>query len=454
MKTIEQKVLKFIDRYSLIEPGDKLLIALSGGPDSVFALYFFKKYERRFKSEIFAAHVNHQLRGAEADEDEKFCKRLCDNLGIKFFSDKVDVKNYAKSNKLSLEEAARVLRYSYLMEVADNSGSNKIITAHNMNDNAETVLLNLFKGTGIAGVSGIPIKRHNIIRPLLNLCKDDILNYLNKKNIQYRIDSTNLENDFSRNFIRNEIIPLIKDRINPSLEETLFKSSRVFKSNFQILDKYIKQILDEFVDFNKGQLKINLSLIKQFDKEILNEVFKKSLEVFFNYEYSFNDSTKLLNLINKQVGRNINLTNGLVAFRERGCILIQKPDPKTNNTEYKVKIGERIKFGDGFLESKLIGDFDFKHSYSKKSEYISADDLDLEFTLRKWKFGDRFIPLGMKGFKKVSDFLNEQKVSASKKKDQFVLLNRNNIVWVVGLRIDDRYKVLPSTKRICKLWMN
>ena len=166
MKATEQKVIGFINRYKLIIPGEKLLIALSGGPDSVFALYFLLKYLKKYKIELLAVHFNHNLRGKESNQDEKFCEKLCENLNVPFYSVQLYVKTFAKQNKLSIEEAARKLRYSNLIEIAKDFNCNKIVTAHNQSDNTETVLLNFFSGTGYSGFSGIPVQRENIIRPL------------------------------------------------------------------------------------------------------------------------------------------------------------------------------------------------------------------------------------------------------------------------------------------------
>ena len=223
-KTTEQKVIKFIAAQNLNEPNDKILVALSGGADSVFLLYFFHKFQKLFKISIAAAHINHSLRGREANEDQEFSRKLCETLGVPFFTKRVYVKSYAKKNGLSIEEAARNLRYASLNKIAKKISADKIATAHNIDDNAETVLFNLARGTGISGMSGIPIKRDNIIRPILILGKTEIINYLKNKNITFQIDSTNLDNSFRRNFIRNQIIPSIRENINPAFSASVFRS--------------------------------------------------------------------------------------------------------------------------------------------------------------------------------------------------------------------------------------
>ena len=204
MKSTEQKVLKFIEQFKLINKGDKILVS-SGGPDSVFALHFLFKFRKKYIIELLALHFNHGLRCKESDGDENFAKEFCEKLNVQFISQKLDVKSFAKKNKLSIEEAARLLRYKNLERIALKSGCTKIVTAHNQSDNTETILMNLFSGTGLSGLSGIRFEE-NIIRPLLCLGKQEILEYMNKEKINSRDDSSNLNDDFRRNYIHNRIL--------------------------------------------------------------------------------------------------------------------------------------------------------------------------------------------------------------------------------------------------------
>ncbi len=231
MKKTEQKVLRFIDEKNLIEKDDRILVALSGGPDSVFLLHFLNKYSKKFKISFAAIHINNRLRGKAASADENFCKELTKKLGVRFYSIKRNVKAFAKKLKVSTEEAGRLIRYEEFESLSAKESFTKIATAHIADDNAETVLLNLIKGTGLNGISGIPYSRGKIIRPLLVLTKEEIVQYLKFYKINYRTDLTNLQSDYERNFLRNEVVPLIKKRLNPSLENTLLKSSEVFQRN-------------------------------------------------------------------------------------------------------------------------------------------------------------------------------------------------------------------------------
>lgn len=448
MKSIEEKVINFIARYGLIGQKENLLIAFSGGPDSVFALHFFYKFRKKFRCNISAVHFNHNLRGNESKEDENFAIAQCKKLRVDLNIIQLDVKAFAKKNKLSLEEAARILRYNELSKFAKRNSIDKIITAHNLNDNTETILMNLFSGTGISGLSGIPIKRENIIRPLLCLTKKEVLQYLNHNKINYRIDSSNLENDFKRNFIRNKILPLIEE-INPSFDDALFRSSQNFLKQKEFANKSIEYLIQNFSKKIKNGYELSLDLLKIYD-EIPGEFLKFFLKKYFDYQLEHKDYIKINKLAFNQKGKSIALKNYLKVIKESDTLVFTKKI--IDNIEaVEIKIGE----------SKKISGKTIKIESTTKSEKLSpdnyeliaADNLDDTFIIRNWKIGDKFKPLGMKKEKNVSDFLTDLKIPAAVKKEQLVMLNRNQIIWIVGLRISDDVKITSETKKVIKLWI-
>ncbi len=453
MKSTEQKVINFISAHNLISKGDKILIALSGGPDSVFALNFFLKYKKKFQIEIAAAHFNHSLRGDESDADEKFVKRLCSGKGIHFFSKRIDVKGFAKKNKYSVEEAARILRYENLEALAEKNVCDKIVTAHNMSDNAETVLMNLFNGTGLSGLSGIPAARENIVRPLLCLGKNEILKYLEKEKIEFRIDSSNLKDDFRRNFIRNKIIPLIKNGINPKIDEAVFRTSENISRTARIGSDLNDFLIQQFVDAADGYASIDINLKNLFGGELPGEILKKILERNFNIKMQHKDYVKINSLLKNQKGKKAELSKKITAVREEDRIVIGRKEHEPAGS-YDLRVGEKINAGAKSFGIDEIVKSSVKYDHSGKTEFIDASVVEDKFILRRWKSGDRFKPLGMKSFKKVSDFLTDLKIPTSERKNQLVLLNRNQIVWIVGLRIDDRVKLNSKSKKIYKLWVN
>ncbi len=266
MSRIEQQIIKFISDNGLIQEGDKLLLALSGGSDSVFALNFFNKFKSKYKISICALHINHSLRGEESYLDQEFCEDICIIEEIEFYTELVDVNKFAKEKKLSIEETGRIIRYQKFEEYLKISNSNKIVTAHNLEDNTETVLLNLFRGTGLKGISGIPIKRDNIIRPFLSTSKNEIENYLNEKKIKFVVDSSNKESIFKRNILRNEILPKIRQNINDNVDFNILKLSEIVRRSSFVIEEVVDKYIEKFVsDFQSGIKISKLAISEQPD---------------------------------------------------------------------------------------------------------------------------------------------------------------------------------------------
>ncbi len=452
MKRTEQKVLKFIEQQKLINNGDRILVAFSSGPDSVFALHFLNKFRKKYKIELLALHFNHGLRGKESDDDASFAKEFCAGLNIEFMAQKLSVKIFAKKNKFSIEEAARLLRYKNLEDIAKKRSCTKIVTAHNLSDNTETILMNLFNGTGLSGLKGIPIQRENIIRPLICLSKQEILDYLRKEKINYRVDLSNLSDDFRRNYIRNRIIPLIKSKLNPQIDEALFRSSQNLANSLQLNETLVAHLISRFVTCTLDAVNIQINLSEIFHGVIPGEVLRAILKEHFEHSIEFDDYQKINSLLSKQKGRHVQLSSNLIALRESESIRIQRVQ-KTSNGKVELGIGCKVFLGSREFGVESIDKEKIKFRNDGRTEFISADNLNEKFILRVWKSGDKFKPLGMNHFKKVSDFLTDLKIPSSARKDQLVLLNRNQIVWVVGLRIDNRFKLNSKTKKVYKLWV-
>lgn len=452
MKRTEQKVLRFIEQQKLISAGDKLLIAFSGGPDSVFALNFLSKYRKKYKIDLLAVHFNHGLRGKESDHDEEFAKEFSASLNIPIISKRLSVKTFAAKNKISIEEAARKLRYKNLKDIAIEKHFSKIVTAHNKSDNTETILLNLFSGTGLSGLSGIPIMRGKIIRPIMCLTKQEITEYLEHKNISYRVDSSNESNDFKRNYIRNRILTLIKLKLNPEIDDALFRSLKNFDSTLQFNKKFVDYLIVEYVSFKDASISIRLPMVKIFDGEIPGEILKEILKKNFDHEFGYDDYLKINSLIGKQKGKRVQISKKYLAQKESDCISIQTVG-RLSNEKIEIKVGEEIKFGSEKIGIEQVERENVKFRKDGKVEFISPPTSNEKFILRMWKSGDKFKPLGMNNFKKVSDFLTDVKIPASQKKNQLVLTIRNQIAWIVGLRIDERFKLNSNKRKIFKVWV-
>jgi tRNA(Ile)-lysidine synthase len=454
-KTIEQKALKFIDENHLTEKDDKILVALSGGADSIFLLSFLIKFKKRFGIEIAGFHLNHKLRGKTAVEDEKFCSDFCSKNKIEFISVKKDVKSYAKKLKVSIEEAGREIRYNELNKAAEKIGCTKIATAHNSSDNVETILLNFIKGAGIKGLAGIPVRRDNIIRPILCLTSGEIRQYLKKNKISFRVDESNLDSDYERNFLRNEIIPKLKHRLNPRVEEKINNTSKIISEINLFVEKRVEQLSHEAVKLEGKALRINTKTVSKLDRSFLSIFLKSVIENSINIELSSENIYAIVDLVNSQVGRAVHLKENIIASKERNELIIgRKSSVKSDKYSHKIKIGQRLNVDGKIISISEVNQKMFKFTSNKSVEFISADLLSNVFEIRRWKDGDKFQPIGMKGTKKISDFLSDEKISSIKKKEHLVLTNSGKIIWVIGLRIDERFKVTSETKKILKLTLS
>ncbi|MBK7381459.1 MAG: tRNA lysidine(34) synthetase TilS [Ignavibacteriales bacterium] len=450
IKNIEQNVIRFIDRKSLLNKSDRVLVALSGGADSVFLLHFLNKYKQRFKIQISAVHINHRLRGNEAAADELFCKKICSDLKVELFLIQKNVKVFAKRKKYSIEEAGRIIRYKEFEKISEKEGFDKIATAHNANDNTESVLLNISRGSGIAGISGIAVKRNKIIRPILCLTKEDILKYLELIKNNYKVDSTNFSIDFERNFIRHKIVPLLIKKINTSLHKSLLRSSENISEINQFVERSLKSALSQVKKNRDEDLFIANEVINSVPEELLIDFFKKILIENFDETENSNNAKNLVLLLNLETGKTVKLSGELFACLERdGLLIAKKKDHRFS--EKKISIGGSVNIFNGKLSIKKVSRLPKELGVNRNIEYIDADKVDQKLTLRNWTAGDRFKPLGMRSSKKISDFLTDSKISSYKKKEKLVLLSANKVVWVIGSRLDDRFKVTKTTKNYLEL---
>jgi len=452
-KQVEEKVLKFINLNKLIDEKDKILVALSGGADSVFLLSFLHKYQKKFKIEICAVHINHNLRGEKARLDEKFCSNICKKLNIEFISISVDVTSYSKQNKISIEEAGRILRYKTFENILKEQNFNKIATAHNLNDNTETFFLNLIKGAGIKGLSGIPAARQNIIRPILNIPKDEIFLYLKENEIKYCTDLSNNENIYQRNFLRNEILPALRKHLNPNLDNSIANTSVFLKDVYNFFEKNIfNRVIKKIVTVDVASVFIVLTKFRELglEESLKKEIIRRILIQYFAFEANYIQVTAVYGLMENQTGKKIKLGENLFAYRERDKLVITK-NQNIEHEEIKISSGDSVKCFGKIFSITSVKKTDVKYGLKKNVEFISGDNLLKEFVIRRWKEGDRFFPFGMNQSKKVSDFLSDIKIPSYQKKEQTVLVNKNKIVWITGLRIDNRFRIKSTTKSFIKL---
>lgn len=436
--------LTYINEQSLFNTTDKILLAVSGGKDSVVLFDLFCKAKFNFE----VAHCNFQLRGEDSDQDAVFVQQLCASNGIPFRATTFLTKNFAQVNKLSIEMAARQLRYEWFEQIRQESGCEYIATAHHLNDSIETILLNLTKGTGISGLRGILPKKAYIIRPLLFAARTEIENYVTENQLQWREDSSNASNEYQRNLLRNEVIPLLK-QINPNLEQTFARNIerlQAIESDFQKSLSYFKKAISKE---ENGTLMLNIASIQNWESAayLIEEILK---EFGFNYF----QSKEIYHSLNKNSGKIFHsATHTLVKDRENLIIITKEErifeealiEKGTKETQYN---GIKLRISNATTEDWCV------YLAGKKSPnilWVDAQRLTFPLIIRPWQEGDWFIPLGMKGKKKISDFLVDTKVPLHLKKTTFVLCSDNNIMWVIGQRTDDRFKITQASNQLLKI---
>ncbi len=429
-----------IHKNTLFSKADKLLVAFSGGVDSVVLSDLLNKAGYQFD----LAHCNFQLRGIEANDDTEFCKSYAKTINANCHVTYFDTKEYALKNKLSIQMAARNLRYTWFKELIEKNHYTYILTAHHANDNIETLFVNLIRGTGIKGLQGIPEKQNNIVRPLLFATKEAIKQYALKNKLSCREDSSNQEVKYKRNFIRHQIVPELK-KLNPALEETINTSIHFFKQSSEIVSQFADLKFKEICKQENNQLLIDIKLL-------LNEKQKETL--LFEWLYPKNFKTSQIQqlcevlIADKHIGKQFSsATHELVI--DRKYIIVKLIEKEILIKEFVINSVSDIKH----LPIELSFEETTETEFSKNKNEITIAYTDNLFplTLRKWKTGDKFKPLGLNGFKKLSDYFKDIKLSLFEKEAVWILENKEHIIWIVGHHMDDRCKVVEGTEKMIKI---
>ena len=427
---------KFIFENNIIKPGDRILLGVSGGIDSMVMAHLFHQLD--FK--IGIAHCNFSLRGSESDKDEELVSKFASDHNIPFYTTRFETKSFAKKNRLSVQMAARDLRYNWFEEIRMKNGYDSISIAHNLNDNIETLLINLTRGTGLTGMTGMKPVSNRIIRPLLFATRQDILTYRNQHKIIFREDRSNADTVYTRNKIRHLVIPVLKE-INPSIETTLNETAERFSGLNEIVSEYISQLKesiseekDQFITFNISQLKTFLH-----NKAILFELFKP---------YGITNALLigLMKVIEGETGGQI-ITDTHRIIKNRKEIIVSGEEIH-EDVSYTIKNEQEFCIFPGISSARNVRITDtFEIPYDPHIACIDSQKVKFPMIIRKWKAGDYFYPLGMKQKKKLSDYFVDKKYSRFDKENIFILESDGKIVWIIGDRIDDRFKITGSTKK-------
>ncbi len=429
---IDKQVYNYIISNNLFSiKKDKIILAISAGPDSVCLFHIF----RFLGVNMEFAHCNFKLRDNHSDEDEDFIKKLANEHNIKFHIKSFETASYAKKNNISIQMAARQLRYNWFKTLLINRNANYIATAHHKDDSIETFFINLIRGCGVRGLVGIK-QTDKVIRPFLCIEKIQIINFLHKNKFNYREDITNSSLKYLRNKIRIQLIPLLQN-LNPSIKANIFNEMKILENTRIVFSDYINQIRQKIVIQKSNDFYINILSLNKLSplKIYLFELLRP---------FGFMKVEDIISSLNGQSGKIFySRTHKLII--DRNNIIITK-NQGTTSTQYI--LDENINFKNE--------NFSIKFSVSKKIDFsLNKDIAELDYSkikfplkLRKWRFGDSFIPLGMKNHKKISDFFIDEKFSLIQKEKQWILCDKKNIIWIIGCRIDDRYKVTPKTKKL------
>ncbi|MBK7132355.1 MAG: tRNA lysidine(34) synthetase TilS [Bacteroidales bacterium] len=427
---------KFIAENNILNPDEKILLAVSGGIDSMVMAHLF--IEMGYETGIM--HCNFALRGRESDKDEEHVRKFAESHNIPFFAAHFDTKNYAKKHSLSVQMAARELRYSWFEEVRKQNGYDLIAVAHNLNDNIETLIINLTRGTGLAGLSGMRIVNNRIIRPLLFASRKQITDYCNINSIRYREDKSNADTKYIRNKIRHQIIPVLKE-INPSIETTLNETAERIIGINEIVSEYIRKLREKICEHSGEITTFNISLLRTHlhNKAIIFELFKPFGIINVQLE-------DLIKVINGKTGGQI-FTGSHRIIKNRKEIIVSNEEIK-DNTSFLINSITGFKKVPG-IESAQYSEItdSFEIPTNPTTACVDADKLVFPLIVRKWMPGDHFYPLGMKQKKKLSDYFIDNKYSILDKENKLILESDGKIVWIIGDRIDNRFKITRSTKK-------
>jgi len=456
------RVLNTIRKYNLIKNGDCVVVGVSGGPDSVCLLHVLWCLKNDFNLKLVAVHINHMLRGDESYRDEEFVKKLCEKLDVELKSVRVDINRVAQQKGMSLEEAGREERYKNFDIVADSIGADRIAVAHNKNDRAETVLMNIIRGTGLDGLKGMEYIRGRIIRPLLDIDRSEIEAYILEKNLDTVTDSSNLEKIYARNKIRLDVIPNIDKLFDCNLVKSIDRMSRLIKDDLDFIDDKVKEAYcDAVLKKENGEVELLLRKISKMHLAVRRRVIRKAIEEVKGSVKGI-ESVHIENILdmidNGKVGSRIDLP-GIKLGRTYESIRFYKKEmqPKSFDYEAFLNIPGLTEVGDSkhYIEASIITDYklsDYKGiKDSSLIQFFDYDKMIEGINIRKRKEGDLFKPINSNGTKKLKEYFIDNKIPREIRDNIPLVAKGHDIIWIIGYKISDKFKVTENTKKVLKL---
>ncbi|MBN1212461.1 MAG: tRNA lysidine(34) synthetase TilS [candidate division Zixibacteria bacterium] len=441
---------KIVSENNLLAGGEAVLIGFSGGPDSVALLHLLTRLRKKMKLELTAVYINHSIRKRAALQEEKFCQRLCDKFGVVLDIVTENIPALAEKKKKGLEETAREFRYEVYELLATEDGHDKIALGHHADDRVETVLFRIIRGTGPTGLTGIPIKRDKYIRPLFEFTKEEILAYLKKYRLDYCVDKSNLTAEYSRNFIRNKLLPLVREKLNPRFDSALLNLSEIIRTEEEYLEEVVEKNVKKAVNITiGGKFEVALDLFKGYALWLKRRILRFCLMSLSGQNLA-PDKEVIDRLINPDK-KTQSLPGGfqavvtadkLVIYRRVKAIVARA---ELNFDEPLEPEGLRLK-----IRARRALKKNVTLSRQKRSKKIMLDEsrVSLPLCVRRIRPGDRFRPLGLAGSKKVGDYLTDKKVPSVYRDEIPVVCDKEGIIWLVGYEIADRVKVDHQTKKV------
>ncbi|MFO7879345.1 MAG: tRNA lysidine(34) synthetase TilS [Bacteroidales bacterium] len=411
------------------------VFAVSGGPDSVAMLHM--AHELKLKGIV--AHCHFHLRGTEADADAGFVNTIAAYFDFPFRLRNFNTLEYAADKKISVQMAARELRYRWFNDLLRELHADYMMLGHNRDDVAETLIINQIRGCGIRGLTGMPELTDTIVRPMLDISRDEIIDYLAEERIAWQQDSSNDETNYMRNKIRHDVLPEL-EKIRPGVKSVFRENAGRTYRTVRVLNTLLDRLRSEWFETTDTGIRIS-GQFPQCDPDLLYEAIR---------DYGFNYS-QIQDIYHSKPGSKI-VSNTHMLTAERDAWFLTENPAVTDKPEQYAIAEEVFEIRTPVnLKSRVINRDDFQMSKDENLAQLDANKLKLPLTLRRWRRGDRFRPLGMKGFQKLSDFFVNQKTNTSEKESQWLLCSGEDIVWIVGRRIDDRYKITKDTNRICEI---
>ena len=452
---IENKVSRTITEYQLLSKGDSVLVALSGGPDSVALLYMLDRMSRKYRLTLSAVYINHNIRKQAALKEEEFCQKLCDRLGIELFIVKEDIPVLAKATRKSVEEAARDFRYETFDRLSAEHDIDKIALGHHVDDRVETVFFRIIRGTGRTGLRGILPRRGRIIRPLYDLTKDEIYGYLKKHRLKYCVDQSNLGVDYSRNYIRNRLLTDIREKLNPAVDRAILNLSELAADDEAFLDEYMARRLKGMTRKSVGgKIELDLNKYNSYDKWFRRRLLRHCLAELSGFgRMSERAVVDRLDDLCLARGKGMSIPGGLHAtLAGDKMVFYRRSSPRFSMPLTSGKPTRLITPGLNFrMTVYSLRSLKLANDRRSRTVMLDHDKVQPPIVVRNIRQGDRFQPLGLRGTKKVGDYLTNRKVHSVYRDEVPVVCDSRGIIWLAGFEISDRVKIDSTTRKVLKI---